>query len=91
MAGKGNYVASGIDFLLLASEGLGTLNVRCGLAGNSGKLEALVQRASRLRLGVVGLQETATAGEERRVSVDAKGDDWTLCTGGSESSGPRRH
>ena len=86
---RGRPVAvNGLDMIMVERLGLGTMNVRGGLAGNSGKLEALVQRAADLELGVLAIQETATMGVERRICLDDKGAEWTLCTGGP-ASGPK--
>ena len=69
---------------------LGSWNVRGGLEGNSGKLEALVHWAGLLHLGVLGLQETMCLGIQERVVTDFWGEEWSLHTAGP-STAPKRH
>ena len=81
------YQLTGLDLLALAHASLGTFNIGGDVET---KLEAMIRRASELHMGVIGVQETATLGLQKRICADAGGDIWTLYTGGP-SSPPTRH
>jgi len=79
---------SPLDSFSNAGLNLGSWNVRGGLRGDSGKLEALVLTASELHLGVVGLQEVGCRGTVEQVITDFWEQEWSLHVAGP-STGPR--
>lgn len=81
---------SPLDSFVNASLNLGSWNVRGGLGGESGKLEALVLAAGELHLGVVGLQEVGCRGTREQVVTDFWEQEWSLYIAGP-STGPRIH
>jgi len=82
-------VSSSIKCLALARANLASLNVNGGLLQDTGKLEALLLAASRLHLGVIGLQETHELGIVERSAHDFWGSKWSLHIAGP-STKPRR-
>ena len=82
--------ATPLDNLALARSNLGSWNVRGGLEGNSGKLEALVHWAGLLNLGVLGIQETMCLGITEQVITDFWGEEWSMHIGGPPLP-PKRH
>lgn len=87
---RGTVQASSLEVLSMGRANFGTLNIRGGLEGNSGKIEALVLNADRLRLGVLALQEVNVIGIIERVVYDFWGRGWSLHVAGP-STAPRRH
>ena len=80
---------SSIKCLALARSNLATLNINGGLLSDTGKLEALMLAATRLHLGVIGLQETHELGIVERTVHDFWGQKWSLHLAGP-SQKPRR-